>query len=94
LPLQKLQVLNGLIESGVIAMAPGFSVTAINTVWAGDAFAAVFLARILDGREPPEAARRACAAGAMATQVIGDWEGLPDLPDLERFLSNGVRLTR
>jgi len=76
------------------AVVPGFPVTPVDTIGAGDAFAAAFLAGILEGRDPGESARRACAAGAMATQVIGDWEGLPDRSDLDRFVSNGTKMTR
>lgn len=76
------------------SLVPGFPVQPVDSVGAGDAFAAALLSGLLDSRTPLEAARRACAAGAMATQVIGDWEGMPDAAGLERFLAGGQVLTR
>lgn len=72
----------------------GFPMTPIDTVGAGDAFAACFLAAIMDGLEPAAAARRACAAGALTTQVVGDWEGLPSKAELDAFLAGKGVATR
>lgn len=57
-------------------------VRAVDTVGAGDAFVAGYLAELLAGR--PAAARlaTATAAGAFAVTVSGDWEGLPGRADL------------
>lgn len=53
-------------------------------VGAGDAFAAGFLAGLLDAVPVPECLRRAAMLGALAVQVAGDTEGLPRrLPDAD-----------
>ncbi|MDB5085985.1 MAG: phosphomethylpyrimidine kinase family protein [Bacilli bacterium] len=74
---------------------PGFPVAAvIDTVGAGDGFAAGFLSSWLDQLPLAECLRRANAIGAMATQYYGDWEGLPRTAELEAFLSNRSQVTR
>jgi 2-dehydro-3-deoxygluconokinase len=65
----------------------GFPLAPVDTVGAGDAFAAAFLAGRLDGLPPETSARRACAAGALVTQVVGDWEGMPTRAKLDAFIS-------
>jgi 2-dehydro-3-deoxygluconokinase len=54
------------------------AVTAVDTVGAGDAFVAGYLAELMNGAEPRERLRTAVAAGAYAVTVSGDWEGMPD----------------
>lgn len=72
----------------------------IDTVGAGDAFAAGFLSSWLnldssdDERNLKAALARANLMGALATQYRGDWEGLPKLSEVERFLSGGRETTR
>ncbi len=56
---------------------PARSVRAVDSVGAGDAFAAGYLADRLAGREPAEALRTAVTTGAFAVTQHGDWEGLP-----------------
>ena len=57
--------------------APSFSVPAMDTTGAGDAFAAAFLRARLHGWPRAEAALVANAAGAAAACVVGAGEGLP-----------------
>jgi len=66
---------------------PGFAVTPVDSIGAGDAFAAAFLAGILSGQSPIAAARQGNSAGAMATQVVGDWEGMPEGDALAAFMA-------
>ena len=74
----------------------------IDPIGAGDAFAAGLLSRLLDEQtefplsEPvlSGALARANALGALATQVRGDWEGLPTRDELERALSGQAEVTR
>ncbi|CAM3792007.1 sugar kinase [Cohnella lubricantis] len=72
----------------------------VDTVGAGDAFAAGFLSAWLtnagDGDEPrlSEALERANLMGALATQYRGDWEGLPKLAEVERLLAGSRETTR
>ena len=72
---------------------PGFPVTVIDPLGAGDAFVAGLLAGLLDlgGRTPREAdlarlLRFANAAGALATQRVGVIPALPTTADVNFFL--------
>ena len=63
---------------------PGFPVKeVIDTVGAGDGFAAGVISALLEGRSVPEAVRRGSWIGARAVQVLGDTEGLPTRTQLE-----------
>jgi dehydrogluconokinase len=55
----------------------------IDTVGAGDGFAAGVVSALLEGRSVPEAVRRGAWIGARAVQVLGDTEGLPTRAELE-----------
>ncbi len=69
------------VGSGHVA---GFPVeTVVDTVGAGDGFAAGVISALLAGRSVPEAVRRGCWIGARAVQVLGDTEGLPTQAELE-----------
>jgi sugar/nucleoside kinase (ribokinase family) len=50
----------------------------VDPTGAGDTFAGTFMAALLAGADPPEAARLACQAGAAAVQVLGPMEGPVD----------------
>ena len=50
---------------------PGYAVDAVDTTGAGDAFAAGFLAAVLDGREYTDALAVGNACGALASREIG-----------------------
>jgi sugar/nucleoside kinase (ribokinase family) len=56
--------------------ASAFQVTAVDTTGAGDCFAGAFLAAIVRGYCPGEAARMANAAAALAIQKLGATEGV------------------
>ena len=55
----------------------------IDTVGAGDGFAAGVVSALLEGKSVPEAVRRGAWIGARAVQVLGDTEGLPTRAELE-----------
>ncbi|BEP41563.1 sugar kinase [Variovorax sp. V15] len=55
----------------------------IDTVGAGDGFAAGVVSALLEGRSVPDAVRRGAWIGARAVQVLGDTEGLPTRAQLE-----------
>jgi len=55
----------------------------IDTVGAGDGFAAGVVSALLEGRSVPHAVRRGAWIGARAVQVLGDTEGLPTRAQLE-----------
>ncbi len=63
---------------------PGWPVDkVIDTVGAGDGFAAGLVSALLEGRNLHDALRRATWIGARAVQVTGDTEGLPQRAELE-----------
>lgn len=63
---------------------PGFPVeTVVDTVGAGDGFAAGVISALLEGRSVPDAVRRGAWIGARAVQVLGDTEGLPTRAQLQ-----------
>lgn len=68
--------------------ADGFAISPLDTVGAGDAFVAGYLAAWLEGRTTDEALAQANACGALACLVPGDWEAAPSRRDLARFLSS------
>ena len=55
----------------------------IDTVGAGDGFAAGVVSALLEGRSVPDAVRRGAWIGARAVQVLGDTEGLPTRAELD-----------
>ena len=61
-------------------------VVAVDTVGAGDAFAAGYLASWLWGHGPLERLPPANAVGALCAMSYGDYEGLPTRPELEAFM--------
>ena len=60
----------------------GFSVPAVDTVGAGDAFVGALAVALARGLGPAEAVRAACAAGATATTRRGAQDGLPRPADV------------
>jgi 2-dehydro-3-deoxygluconokinase len=68
----------------VRGMVPGFPVAeVVDTVGAGDGFAAGAISALLEGRSVPDAVRRGAWIGARAVQVPGDTEGLPSRAELD-----------
>ncbi len=65
--------------------APGYKVPVADEVGAGDAFAAAYLAATFRRLPVEDALRIANAAGALATTVPGDVEGLAGWDELEQF---------
>lgn len=61
------------------------AVSAVDTVGAGDAFVAGYLAELMSGADPATRVKTATAAGAFAVTVSGDWEGMPDRAALALF---------
>ncbi|WP_407319742.1 sugar kinase [Isoptericola halotolerans] len=71
-------------EDGMFS-APGVPVEVRDTVGAGDAFVAGFLADRIAGRDVPTALTTAAAVGAYACTGDGDWEVLPRRDELDRL---------
>lgn len=66
--------------------APACPVRVVDTVGAGDGFAAGWISARISGADEPTALRRACAVGALATTSEGDMDGLPTPRMLEQLL--------
>ena len=65
---------------------PAFEVETVDTLGAGDAFAAGLAVSLVEGHGWALALRRAAACGALATRKIGVFDALPTRDELERFL--------
>ncbi len=77
-----------IFDEGAVKEVPGFSVNAIDSTGAGDAFVAAFLQARLRGWSQREAAVAGNAAGAAATKLMGAGENTPHLRDVVRVLRN------
>jgi ribokinase len=76
-----------LLEDGVeIARARPPHVEAVDGTAAGDAFTACLVISLLEGREPEEALRRACAAGALSASRFGAQPSLPTCAEVDEIL--------
>jgi ribokinase len=64
------------------AMVPGFPVTAVDTVGAGDAFVGALAVALASGLDPAAAVTAACAAGAAAATRRGAQAALPRPADV------------
>lgn len=75
-----------LYVNGEVELVPGYRVPqVVDTVGAGDAFAAGFIAGLLAGLDPVAAVRQGNLLGALAVGVEGDIEGLPESEDLNHL---------
>lgn len=68
-------------------------IEALDTVGAGDAFVAGYLAEFVEGLEAAERLQTAVSTGAFVCLVPGDWEGLPRRDEL-RLLGNHEPVSR
>jgi 2-dehydro-3-deoxygluconokinase len=83
------QVLIKLGAAGCAAMVHGkwftqaaIPITPVDTVGAGDAFVAGYLAELLAGLQVEQRLETAVRCGAYACLAAGDWEGLPRRSEL------------
>ena len=60
----------------------------VDTVGAGDAFVAGYLAELMAGKHPGERLELAAKTGAFACLASGDWEGLPTRAELALLHQN------
>lgn len=67
---------------GPLVEHPAIAVPVVDTVGAGDAFVAGFLAAHLRGDDLTGALAVATAAGAFACMGLGDWESMPRMDEL------------
>jgi len=86
-------------ERGALVAEPGRSpvavpalrVQVVDTTAAGDAFCGTLAASLAAGSSLLEAARRGCAAGAVATTVMGAVPSLPTAAQVDRLQIHGSR---
>lgn len=71
----------------LIAEAVPPEVVAVDTVGSGDAFTAALTVALVEGQDPPDALRFACAAGAAAATRAGAQPSLPTRGEVELLLS-------
>ena len=81
-------------HDGRYTEAEAFAVSPVDTVGAGDAFVAGYLAALLTGRTVETRLREANACGALACLNAGDWEGTPTRRDLDAFLHDADPVVR
>jgi ribokinase len=76
-----------LLEDGEeVARATPPPVEAVDGTAAGDAFTACLVVSLVEGREPEEALRRACAAGAIAASRFGAQTSLPTTAEVDALI--------
>ena len=76
-----------LFEGGAeVARARPPRVEAVDGTAAGDAFTACLVVSLLEGRDPDEALRRSCAAGAIAASRFGAQPSLPTAQEVDAIL--------
>lgn len=73
---------------------PAYPVPALDTTAAGDAFCGTLAASLAAGGSLLEAVRRGCAAGAVATTVMGALPSLPTAAQVDRLQLLGSRHPR
>lgn len=66
----------------------------VDPIGAGDGFAAGFIAGILQGKSPEDAARMGNLVGSLVVQEQGDWEALPTREHVESVLNNQQHVER
>lgn len=94
------QVVIKLGADGALALIEGqlfrqeaIAIEALDTVGAGDAFVAGYLAEFVEGLGPRERLQTAVRTGAFVCLVPGDWEGLPRREELQ-LLGNHEPVSR
>jgi len=65
---------------------PGFAVQAVDTVAAGDVFIGAFVTRLVEGADPRDAARFACAAAAISVTRRGAQASIPRRSEVDAWL--------
>lgn len=73
-----------------VGSQPTFTVRAVDTVAAGDAFCGTFAATLADGKPLEDAITRALAAGALTVTQAGAVPSLPHAVDIDRLMASGT----
>lgn len=82
------------LHDGKVVESSGFRVPVVDTVGAGDAFAAGYLAALVWGFTIEERLRYSNAMGAYCVSSPGDFENAPSRPELEALLSERQDISR
>jgi ribokinase len=75
-------------QDGIGSLVPAFSVNAIDTTAAGDAFNAGFAAALMLGKSPLDSAVFAAAVAAISVTRTGAQPSMPSMAEVEEFLRN------
>lgn len=75
------------LADGTRERIPAYSVRAVDSTAAGDAFNGAFVAALLDGRSPIESARYASAVAAISVTRNGAQPSMPTRAEVEQFLA-------
>jgi ribokinase len=73
-------------QDGIGSVVPAFSVNAIDTTAAGDAFNAGFATGLMLGKSPLDSAAFAAAVAAISVTRIGAQPSLPSRTEVEKFM--------
>ncbi|MES2056392.1 MAG: ribokinase [Pseudomonadota bacterium] len=79
------------LADGAYWLQPAFPVTPVDTTAAGDTFCGVLAAALCTGATPPDALRRASAAGALATTRLGAQSSVPRRDEVDALLASSKR---
>jgi ribokinase len=83
------------LQGGIGSSVPAFSVNAIDTTAAGDAFNAGFATALMLGKSPLDSAVFAAAVAAISVTRRGAQPSMPSMAEVEKFLKNeSLRITR
>ena len=75
-------------QSGMGSLVPAFSVDAIDTTAAGDAFNAGFATALMLGKSPLDSAAFAAAVAAISVTRTGAQPSMPSMAEVEEFIRN------
>jgi ribokinase len=75
-------------DGGTGDLVPAFSVNAIDTTAAGDAFNGGFATALMQGRSPLDSASFAAAVAAISVTRTGAQPSMPSMAEVEEFLEN------
>jgi ribokinase len=75
-------------QDGIASLVPAFSVNAIDTTAAGDAFNAGFATGLMLGKSPLDSAAFAAAVAAISVTRTGAQPSMPSMAEVEKFMEN------
>jgi len=83
------------LQGGIGSSVPAFSVDAIDTTAAGDAFNAGFATALMLGKSPLDSSVFAAAVAAISVTRTGAQPSMPSMAEVEKFLKKeSLRITR